>query len=45
MEIDSETELLSDSNSFDINSSGEGSDDSSCSYKSDDDLSAAWSSG
>ena len=34
MEIDSETELLSDSDSFDINSSGEDSDDSS-SYESD----------
>ena len=36
MEIDSETELLSDRDSFDINSSGEASDDSS-SYKNDDD--------
>ena len=37
MEIDSETELLSDSDSFYINSSGEDSDDSSSSYESDDD--------
>ena len=37
MEIDSEMQLLSDSDSFDINSSGEDSDDSSSSYKSDDD--------
>ena len=36
MEIDSETELLSDSDGFDVNLFGEDSDDSS-SYESDDD--------